>query len=175
METNLFSRYRPRRDFGGMERRRLKAGRLFEKGIAQAEVARRLGVSRQAVHVWFIHWDTGGTRALSAAGRAGRKPRLTDVQLRAVEAALLKGPRANGINAELWSLPRIAEVIERRTGVHYHPGHVWRVMRALGWSAQKPQPKARERDESAIYHWKTRTWPAIKKSPKNGSGLDLSR
>jgi transposase len=166
METHHVSQYRPRRDFRGMERRRLKAAHLFEKGITQAEVARRLGVSRQAVHVWFVHWDKGGKRALSGAGRAGRKPRLTGAQLRVVEAALLKGPQANGLEAELWSLPRIAEVIAGLTGVRYHSGHVWRVMRTLGWSAQKPQSKARERDENAIYHWKTRTWPAVKKKPK---------
>lgn len=165
METQTLQQYRPRRDFAGMEQRRLAAAELFKQGVAQAEVARQLGVSRQAVSVWFAAWKKRGKKALVAAGRAGRKPRLTPSQLKKVEATLLKGPRANGFDADLWSLPRIAEVIARRTGVRYHPGHVWRVMRDLGWSAQKPQTKARERDEAAIHHWKTRTWPAIKKKP----------
>lgn len=165
METQTLQQYRPRRDFAGMEQRRLAAAGLFKQGVAQAEVARQLDVSRQAVSVWFAAWKKRGKKALAAAGRAGRKPRLSSPQLKQVEAALLKGPRANGFDADLWSLPRIAEVIARKTGVRYHPGHVWRVMRALGWSAQKPQPKARERDEAFIHHWKTRTWPTIKKKP----------
>jgi transposase len=165
MEAKTPQQYRPRRDFAGMERRRLAAAELFNQGVAQAEVARQLSVSRQAVSVWFDAWRKSGKKALAAAGRAGRKPRLTSSQLKKVEAALLKGPRANGFDADLWSLPRIAAVIARRTGVCYHPGHVWRVMRELGWSAQKPQTKARERDETFIHHWKTRTWPAIKKKP----------
>jgi transposase len=165
METQTLQSYRPRRDFAGMEQRRLAAAALFKQGIAQTEVARQLGVSRQAVSVWFAAWKKRGNKALASAGRAGRKPRLTSSQLKKVEAALLKGPRANGFDADLWSLPRIAEVIAHQTGVRYHPGHVWRVMRELGWSAQKPQTKARERDKAAIHHWKTRTWPAIKKKP----------
>ncbi|HUT53755.1 MAG TPA: winged helix-turn-helix domain-containing protein [bacterium] len=165
METQNLQPYRPRRDFAGMEQRRLAAAKLFKQGVAQAEVARQLGVSRQAASVWFAAWKRRGNKGLAAAGRAGRKPRLTVSQLQKVERALLKGPRAHGLDADLWSLPRIAEVIVRQTGVRYHPGHVWRVMRDLGWSAQKPQPKARERDEAAIHHWKTRSWPNIKKKP----------
>ena len=165
METKQINRYRPRRDFSGMEQRRMRAARLFSQGVAQADVARQLGVSRQAAHVWFVAWRRNGKKALVAAGRAGRKPRLSASQLKRVEKALLKGPRANGLDADLWSLPRIAEVIARVTGVQYHPGHVWRIMRALGWSAQKPQAKARERNETIIHHWNTRTWPRIKKKP----------
>ncbi len=165
METQKLQRYRPRRDFVGMERRRLAAATLFTQGISQAEVARQLSVSRQAVSVWFVRWNTRGKRALAAAGRAGRKPRLTPSQLKRVEVILLKGPRANGFDTDLWNLPRIADVITRLTNVRYHSGHVWRVMRQLGWSAQKPQPKARERDEAATSQWKNRTWPAVKKKP----------
>lgn len=169
MEPKNPKRYRPRRDFAGLEKRRLKAARLFVQGLSQAEVARRLKVSRQATKNWFDQWKRGGRSALRAAGRAGRKPELLPQQLQQVEKALLQGPRANGLDSDLFSLPRIAVVIERITGVRYHPGHVWKVMRALGWSAQKPQPKARERDEAAIRHWKTRTWPAIKKKPGNAA------
>jgi transposase len=169
MESKKNKRYRPRRNFAGLEKRRLKAATLFAQDLTQAEVARRLEVSRQATKNWFDQWKRGGRSALHAAGRAGRKPKLLPKQLQRVEKALLQGPRANGLDSDLWSLPRIAVAIERITGVRYHSGHVWKVMRALGWSAQKPQPKARERDEAAIHHWKTRTWPAIKKKPGNAA------
>jgi transposase len=157
------------RDFKALERRRMRAMRLFQKGESQADVARRLGVSRTTALRWERAWDREGVQGLRAAGRAGRKPRLTGEQREQIEQALLEGPTALGYETELWTLPRIAEVIERITGVHYHPGHVWRLMGQLGWSIQKPTTRARERDEAAIARWKKARWPALKKTPDAGA------
>jgi transposase len=107
----------------------MRAAELFRRGRRPAEVARELGVSIQSASEWYRRWSVGGKRALRAAGRAGRLPRLDAHQLARVEQALLKGPAANGFATELWTLPRVAEVIERVTGVRYHPGHVWRILR----------------------------------------------
>lgn len=153
-----------RRDFEALERRRMRAIRLFEQGETQAAVARRLNVSRTTAMRWAQAWEEEGREGLRAAGRAGRKPRLSSDQLRAVERALLQGPLAFGYVTELWTLPRVADLIHRVTGVRYHPGHVWRVMRQLGWSLQKPTTRAKERDEEAIQRWAKTTWPALKKT-----------
>ena len=153
-----------RRDFKALERRRMRAVRLFEQGETQADVARRLRVSRTTAMRWAQAWEAQGSEGLRAAGRAGRKPRLSSDQLDQVEQALLEGPLAFGYRTELWTLPRMAELIQRITGVRYHPGHVWRVMRQLGWSLQKPTTRARERDEEAIARWLKSTWPALKKT-----------
>lgn len=155
-----------RRDFEALERRRMRAVRLFEQGETQAAVARRLDVSRTTAMRWAQAWEQGGREELRAAGRAGRKPRLSREQLDQVEQALREGPLALGYHTELWTLPRVAELIQRVTGVRYHPGHVWRVLRQLGWSLQKPTTRARERDEEAIQRWVKTTWPAIKKTPR---------
>ena len=152
------------RDFGALEARRYSAARLFARGESQVTVARLLGVTRAAAHQWFHAWQTGGRRGLKAAGRAGRKPRLETPQVVQVEAALLKGPGAHGFATELWTLPRVARVIERLTGVRYHPGHVWYILRRLGWSLQRPVRQARERDEGAIAQWKRERWPQVKKT-----------
>jgi transposase len=154
-----------RRDFEGLERRRMRAARLYERGLTQAEVAHRLEVSRTTALRWYRAWCADGAQGLQGAGRAGPKPRLTSAQKEAIEEALLEGPRAWGYETELWTLPRIARVIEEVTGVVYHPGHVWRVLKKLGWSRQKPTTRARERDEVAIGRWVRETWPAIKKTP----------
>ena len=138
------------RDFKGMERRRLRAARMFEGGATQADVVHRLGVSRTSASRWWQAWKAEGREGLRAAGRAGRKPRLSAVELGKLEQALCAGPGAHGYATDLWTLPRIRDVIERVTGVRYHEGHVWRVMRRLGWSLQKPTTRARERDEEAI-------------------------
>jgi transposase len=122
-----------------------------------------LGATRAAAHVWFHAWQDEGRTGLKAAGRAGRKPRLEASQLARVESALLKGPGAHGFATELWTLPRVASVIERLTSVRYHPGHVWYILRRLGWSLQRPTRQARERDEAAIAQWKRERWPQVKK------------
>src|SRR5712691_4882272 len=154
----------PRRDFHGLEVRRKQAARLFAAGReTQGAIARRLGVSRQSVMRWYRAWRAGGREALRAAGRAGRKPRLAPEQLARVDTALREGPRAHGFSTGLWTLPRVALVIKRVTGVKYHPGHVWRLLGALDWTLQRPAKRAKERNETAIRHWVTTRWPAVKK------------
>src|SRR5436309_136673 len=131
-----------RRDFAALEARRFEAARLFARGASQVTVARTLGATRAAAHRWFHAWQDEGRTALKTAGRAGRKPRLEAPQLARVEAALLKGPGAHGFATELWTLPRVATLIERLTHVRYHPGHVWYILRRLGWSLQRPTRQA---------------------------------
>jgi len=152
-----------RRNFAGLEKRRLKAARLFAKGKSRAEVARALEVSWPAVDNWHQAWQQEGEPGLEAAGRAGRKPKLTSTQLAQVEQELLRGPLAHGYATILWTLPRIADLIAKLTGVKYHPGHVWRILRALDWSLQRPEHRAKERDDEAIMRWQKRRWPQRKR------------
>jgi len=149
----------------------MQAVDLFEEGETnQAEIGRQLGVSHQTVSDWHSLWQQGGRDALRAAGRAGRKPRLTEAQLTKVEQALERGPTANGYPTDLWTLVRVAEVIEKVTGVSFHPGHVWRILREqLGWSRQRPARRAVERDDEAIDRWVKQRWPKIKKAPGAGA------
>lgn len=155
-----------RRDRAAMQRVRMAAAELFEQGFAQAEVAQLLETSRQNVHRWHQKWQQGGQEALTSAGPPGRSPRLDDEQLERVRQALLAGARAHGFAQDLWTLQRIATVIERITGVRHHPGHVWYILRdRLGFSAQRPARRAVERDEDAIATWVAEEWPRIKKTP----------
>jgi transposase len=157
-------RVRPRRDFAAMEQRRMQAADLLEQGVIPAEIARQVGVGHQTVSAWRTVWRQAGREGLRAAGRAGRLPKLTGEQLVQVEAALARGPEANGYATDLWTLARVADVIERVTGVSYHPHHVWRILREqLGWSWQRPARRATERNDEAIATWVKRRWPAVKK------------
>jgi len=163
---------RTHRDFEGLEQRRKEAAGLFARGESQAWVARRLKASRQSVSRWYRQWKQAGQEGLRGAGRAGRKPRLTAEQLQQVDAALRQGARQHGFSAELWSLPRVAAVIERITGEKFHPGHVWKILGALDWSSQKPARQARERSEEQVAYWVQQRWPQIKKTlvaKKHGS------
>jgi transposase len=159
---------RPRRDFAAMEERRMRAADLFKAKVSQAEIARELGVAHQTVSDWHDKWLVGGKKALRRSGPAGRPPKVTAVQLAKVEKALERGPEANGFATNLWTLARVAEVIETVTGVSYHPGHVWRVLRQMGWSRQRPARQAIERDDQAIERWVNERWPKVKKTLQPG-------
>src|ERR1700704_3358971 len=157
-------RVRPRRDFAAMEERRMRAADLFEQAVRPAEVARQVGVSHQIVSDWRAAWRRAGREGLRAAGRAGRLPKLNRDELAQVEVTLAKGAVANGYSNDLWTLPRVAEVIERVSGVSYHPGHVWYVLRdQLGWTWQRPARRAVERNDEAVEHWVKQRWPQLKK------------
>jgi transposase len=154
-----------------MEARRMRAVDLLEEGrLNKAEIARELDVCHQTVSDWDELYQRGGRDALRAAGRAGRLPKLDHAGLEKIEAELLKGAKAHGYPNDLWSLKRVAEVIEQTTGVSYHPNHVWRILHdKLGWSCQRPARRAVERNEEAVAHWVKNTWPAIKKA--RGAGV----
>ena len=148
-----------------MEERRLQACALFEKKVRPAEVARRLGVRRQSAHDWFQKWKSGGATALRSKGSAGRKPRLSAEQKKEIAPALVQGAAAHGYDNELWTLPRVAQLVRELTGVRYHPGHVWHLLRSMGMSCQKPERRAVEQNPQKVLHWKRYKWPAIKKKP----------
>jgi transposase len=154
-----------RRDFESLEERRMEAARLLKQGVNQSEVARRLGVHRQTVIRWVRQLAVAGRAGLKMAGRAGRKPKLSAAQLRQIEKELKRGPQALGYATGLWTAVRVRDLIEYQTGVRYHEAHVWRILRRLGWSCQRPSGRALERDEAAIAYWKRYRWPQLKKKP----------
>jgi transposase len=148
------------RDRQAFEGVRMQAGALFAAGRSQAEVARQLGVARQNVSRWHARWQAGGLEALRSAGPTGSAPRLSEQQLAAIDQALRQGARAAGFDSDHWTLARISSVIEQLTGVTYHPGHVWKLLRhRLRYRLQRPARRAVERDEQAIARWVAEDWP----------------
>jgi transposase len=149
-----------------LEQRRQLAVRLLEQGLKGVQVAKALGVSNASVTRWKQAVEEGGQAALAAKPHPGGQPRLTAAQHRRLLELLLQGPRQHGYSTELWTLARVVQVIRRTFGVEYHPCHVWKVLRNLGWSSQKPERRAREQDPAAIAAWRQKHWPRIKKRPK---------
>jgi transposase len=153
----------------------MRAADLFAKEVSQADIGRELEVSHQTVSDWHKLWKVGGKQALKRTAEPGRPRKVTAADLAKVERALQKGPKANGYPTDLWTLARVAEVIENTTGVKYHPGHVWKVLRRMGWSRQRPARQALERDDEAIERWVNDRWPKVKKRPGQGSVDRLPR
>lgn len=146
-----------------MKQRRVKGARLLQSGIHPAEVARRVGVSRQSVMRWERRLDAGGMKHIATVGQRGRRRQLSESQLEELAKLLKAGAIAAGYANELWTLPRIGALIETRFGVCLTIPSVWRTLRHMGWSVQRPTGQARQRDEEAITTWKKRRWPALKK------------
>jgi len=147
-----------------LEARRLHGARLLRRGVRPAEVARRLGVSRTSVGRWASALKSNGVRALRKAPHTGRPPALTEAEKKRVVAALEAGALAQGYSTDLWTLRRVGRLIEKISGEQYSESGVWRLLRGLNFSCQRPTGRAAQRDEDAIRHWKKKRWPALKKT-----------
>lgn len=146
-----------------LERRRFQAIAWVRQGLSKAEAARRVGATRTSVTKWCKAYEKGGEEGIRAIVHPGPTPKLNARQRQWLSQRLLKGAKANGFPTDLWTCPRIVEVIERHYGVHYHVDHIPRLMASLGWTCQKPERRAIERDEPAIARWVAKDWQRIKK------------
>ena len=154
---------RPSGSAAVLEARRRWAASLLAQGRSCSEVAELVGASLSSVKRWKAAWKKGGIESLAAKPHPGPTPRLSDSQKRQLVKLLTRGPQASGFPTDLWTCARVAKVIRKRFGVKYHPGHVWYLLRRLKWSCQKPERRARERDEAVIARWRKRVWPRLKK------------
>jgi transposase len=145
-------------------RRRLAVARVNE-GWKQKDVAAFLGVSTRAVGKWVAAYRASGDDGLKARPRAGAKPKLSRRQEQGVLSWLAGSPKAFGYKTELWTTRRLAEVIERRYKIRFNSNYLAEWLTRRGYSPQKPESKAVERDNPAIARWVAEDWPRIKKSP----------
>jgi transposase len=144
-----------------LERRRRRAVELIQKGESPTVIARILGACRTSLYRWLA-MAKRPPGALAPRPHPGPRPRLTDEQLRELEALLLKGARAHGWHNDLWSAHRVAEVIRRHFGVEYRVEHVREILRRrLRWTSQRPQEKAKQRNDEKIAHWRAEELPRV--------------
>jgi len=151
-----------------LEQRRRKAIALLEQGHSNQETARLVGASPGTICDWKKAYQKYGEAFFEAHSPPGRAPRLSEKQIERLKKLLLKGARRHGYLTELWTLRRIAEVIEKHFGIDYDPSSVWHILQRMGWSCQKPENKAREQNPEAVAQWRQTDWPRIKKSSQNG-------
>ena len=151
-------------------KRRVRAARLLQAGHKPAEVAAMVGAPRQTVYRWRDVLQAQGIDALRDMSKGGRPALLGAQELGKLQIALMEGPTAHGFGTPLWTLKRVRLFIEREFGVQYSEVHVWRLLGQLGFSSQRPERRALERDDAAIEHWKKRTLPGLKKKPAEREG-----
>lgn len=154
-----------RRDELAMELRRLKAVEGFRAGEPHAAIARRLGVSRQAVHTWYRTFRRTGIHGLRRRPRPGRPPKLTARQMTRLPAWLARGAEAYGFPTPIWTTQRGRRPALAALADPLRPGSPQPPLRRLGFSWQKTTGRARERDEATIARWVQHTWPRLKNKP----------
>ncbi|MBI1808103.1 MAG: IS630 family transposase [Ignavibacteria bacterium] len=149
-----------------MERRRRQAIRLLRQRKSVSAIARLLAASKSSIVRWRDAYKKHGFKGLRPRPTPGRPPRLSMAQKVKLAKYLLKGSLAVGYSTDLWTLQRISTLIEKRFQVSYHPNHVWRLLLSMGWSCQKPERRALQRDEEAIAHWGPTRMDSDKKNRK---------
>jgi transposase len=159
---------RPRVTANPLEYRRRCAIRLWRRGKAVATIARRLGAGQRSVWRWVDPYQRHGLPGLRARPIPGRPSYLSAEQKAQLAHVLRHGAQAAGYRTELWTWKRIAKVIRQEFQVHYHPHALWHLLRGMGWSCQKPERRACQRDEAALVHWRRYRWPQIKKGRAPG-------
>jgi transposase len=156
------------------EGRRLRAWELCQAGWPQQGIAEALGVTKGAVSQWLSRAKAQGPQALRHRKPPGRRSKLTHQQRLQLLELLAQGPPALGFPGDVWTQPRVVQVIRRHFGVKYHPSQVGRILKQYNWSRQKPLRRASQRDEVAIRRWKEERWPALKKKPGTKVGPSSS-
>jgi transposase len=156
---------RPQGSAEELERRRCQAVDAVKSGVPQKIVAQTMGVHPNSVWRW-MEMDRKSPEALNATPHPGRKREMSAAQERKLARLLKKGAHAHGWRDDLWTAARATEIIRRHLKIEYHVEHVRHLLKErLGWSSQRPEQKARERDEREIRRWKREELPRIKKSP----------
>ena len=157
-----------------LEERRRSAVTFLNQKLSLHEIARRIGCHASSVMRWRNALQSAGQDALKAKPASGRPPRLTVKQKKRLVRLLTQGAMAHGYRTELWTTQRIADLIKRQLGVRYHRNHVGKLLHQIGWSHQKPERRAVERDDVAIEKWKRSVWPRVKKTPQGWQPISSS-
>lgn len=141
----------------------MRAWELSLHGWAPCDIAEALGVSRAAVSRWLTAAAEAGPDALCSRLRAGPAGKLLPGQRFLLADSLWHGAEAYGFRGDVWTCARVVKVIEEEFGVHYHKGHVSRILKEIGWTPQVPITRAIQRDEAAIQRWREHDWPQLKR------------
>lgn len=166
---------RPQGSPAELEQRRLRAIDLLQRDVPVHLVAERLGVDRRSVRRWKRAHRIRGRAGLRARPASGRPPKLTTAQRRQLASWVVAGPEAAGYSTNLWTCRRIVDLIRRHFRVAYHPDHVGRLLRACGFTPQRPQRRAKERDDRRVRQWVQQDWARVKKTRAPRRAPDLPR
>jgi transposase len=146
------------------EQRRFLAAKDLEKGMSQAEVARKYHVDDSTACRWDQARKEKGLDGLKATKAPGREPKLSVEQKDELVELLKDGAVKSGFQTDIWTGKRVCELIKDQFDVDYHFKHIPRLLRALGFRQVKPKRKAHEQNEEKRQEWIENTWEYAKKN-----------
>ncbi len=148
-------------DYEALRRRCVE---LKQAGWKQADIGRAFGLTEGWVSQTLKTYRQKGEAGLTTGKRTGAPSRLTADQLVQLTKELAKGAEQHGFSGQVWTRPRINEVITKLFGISYDPSQIGRLLKKVGWSQQKPTRQARQQDPLAVANWQAERLPALKKS-----------
>jgi transposase len=136
-------------------------------GLTVGEIAQRLRVHRSTVPLWIDHWNHFGEEGLLEGQRSGRPVALEPKDREKLTDILDSGPVAYGLETGIWTSPLVSQIIREEFGLAYHPGHVRKLLKQLGYSLQRPTTRLIQADLRQKRKWVRYTYPNLKKTPKS--------
>ncbi|HDH00350.1 MAG TPA: IS630 family transposase [Nitrospirae bacterium] len=144
---------------------RIQGIMLSLKKHSVSDIARLLQVHRSSVHSWIQNWNVHSKEGLYEGHRSGRPTALTENGKEQLRDIVDSGPVAYGLQTGVWTSPIVAQIIEEEFAVHYHPGHVRKLLKEMGFSVQRPTTKLMQADPKKQNKWIRYTYPNLKKKP----------
>lgn len=142
---------------------RREAVSLSRQGVPPQQIAAALNRHVRTVYSWLEAARNQGMKGVAARIHPGSSPKLSVEQRQVLAQRLLQGAQAQGFSTDLWTAPRVQRLIREQFDVEYHVNYVPTLLKMLGFTPQKPECRARERNEAEIAHWRACDWPRIKK------------
>ncbi len=145
-----------------LEHYRFQAIRLHKEGKRVNEIAHLFGVHRGSVSRWITAYRRGGEKTLKSTRALGPAPKLTPKEIYSVLNALQDPATEHGFDTPLWTCKRVHLIVAKKTGKTLHPSNVWRLLRKLGLTNQKPEKRALQAGPKEGERWLRKEWPKIK-------------
>jgi transposase len=156
---------RPRGKIRELEQRRHLAVDLVQKGIPAVSVAQRFNIHERTIHKWLQAYRKDGLEGLQVKVSTGRKKKLTAKNESKLQKIIIAGAVKAGFANELWTSKRVLQIIKDQFDVDYHANHLPKLLRGLGFTPQRPQREAIEKDRKQMDNWIRFEWKRIKKKP----------
>jgi transposase len=159
-------------DHDTLEAMRWRAIRAHRQGQTLAQIAKAFGLHWGSVSRWLTRYRRGGTAALRQRKATGRPPTLDCREHGPGIVKIVRQPAGRfGYQHPLWTCRRLQQTIRRALGIRISVPTMWRALKRLKLSSQKPERRAFEQDPAARRRWLRHEWPAIKRRAKRERAL----
>lgn len=144
-----------------LEYYRFRAIALWKEGKKVSDIAHFFGLHRVTVSYWIAAYKRGGKHALRSRKAPGPLFKLTQGDMKRIVSRLRQEATSCGFETPLWTTKRVAQIITKETKKQLDYSNVWRLLKRMGFTNQKPEKRAYEQDKKAVKKWLKEEWPKI--------------